>query len=98
MNRIIEEAIDYDDINKECIAKYGLKSCILYEKNENVYESRVLDNSLDNKYINKYECAELIPNLLKQKYTIIIIENQEIVAVHLPVQSQMFLPPIPLLQ
>lgn len=87
------------DIDKECIAKYGLRSCVLYEKNRMIYESRMLDNPRKNKYINKHECAELIPDLLKQKYTIIIIENKEIIAVHLPVvQSHMFLPPIPLLQ
>jgi uncharacterized membrane protein YbaN (DUF454 family) len=84
--------------DKECIEKYGKKSCILYEKNNVTYESRLLDNPMYNKQINKYEFAELIPNLLKEKYTIIIIQNQEIVAVHLPVQSQLFLPPIPLLQ
>lgn len=87
-----------NDIDRECVAKYGLKSCVLYEKNRMTYESRILDNPRKNKYINKNECAELIPELLKQKYTIIIIENKEIIAVHLPMQSQMFLPPIPLLQ
>lgn len=96
------------DFDTECRHRYGDKTCILYQiDNDNVtYQARVLDgNGTDGNnnspYIYKVEKNSfyvLIPKLLVQNYTVVIVEKlnniKDITAVHLPVQIQLSNPPI----
>lgn len=92
--------------DKECIERYGRKTCIIIQKtNLQKYEMRLLEKIKEGK-IETYEIEKnsfyyLIPNLLKYRYTVVIVEelpvegnHKEITAVHLPVQATLNTPPI----
>jgi len=87
----------------ECRQRYGEKTCILYQLDTfGTYQVRILD-SYENgsplqQTIEKSSFYVLIPKMLVQKYTVVIVEYQdhtrEVTAVHLPVQVQLSNPPI----
>jgi hypothetical protein len=91
----IKDSSLYD---KYCKDIYGDKSCLLVgtiikkskdNENEHIYEVRMLDQPDQRSTItSKKYFHTLIPNLLRYKYTVIIIEeidnNYEIMAIHLP--------------
>ena len=78
-----------------CKKMYGERSCLLMntlneiDGDDKLYEVRMLDK-LDQRSTttSKKYFHTLIPNLLRYKYTVVIIEivdgNYEIMAVHLP--------------
>lgn len=84
----------YDD---ECIQRYGIKTCIVAELQDDEYELRSLDDK-SVKMINKSKLYYIIPETLKKHYTVILVQkingSSEITAVHLPVQSYLNNPPI----
>lgn len=79
----------------ECMAKYGSKTAILYQiQNEFTpgsdnakYELRTLDNLGDPMTVSKKLFFELIPSLVSKKYTVVIVDyldgyGHDITAVH----------------
>mgnify|MGYP000754694550 CR=1 FL=1 len=98
--RIIENKSDNIKINinnthlfdNYCIELYGYKTCILFHIDLNNIEVRLLDriNYDQIKYINKKSLYNEIPNLLKNNYTVVLVEKlldtntTEITTIHLP--------------
>jgi len=85
--------------DKECADRYGIKTCILIEMLKDTFELRVLDCPVYNRIqVPKKRFYEIIPKMLMNKYTVVVIEqyphSKEITAVHLPVQSHLTTPPI----
>jgi hypothetical protein len=88
--------------DKECLQRYGEKTCILYQLDNSgvLFEVRSLDtgNTSDKYTVEKRCFHKLIPKMLFQKYTVVIIEQidcvKDITAVHLPVQVQLSNPPL----
>jgi hypothetical protein len=85
--------------SKECLEQYGAHTCILYETFFKNYQIHILDNQqIVQKYINKHDFYKIIPTMLQQTYTVIIVElkyaHHEITAVHLPKQLYLITPPI----
>jgi hypothetical protein len=81
--------------DKHCIELYGNKTCILYHVDLLNIEVRLLDQIRYNKnysvkYINKSYLYNEIPNLLKNNYTVVLVEKLlntniiDITSVHLP--------------
>ena len=81
--------------DKHCIELYGNKTCILFHIDSFNIEVRLLDHIRYNKnypvrYINKNSLYNEIPNLIKNNYTVIIVEHilntntTEITSIHLP--------------
>jgi hypothetical protein len=88
-----------DIYDKECVDRYGSKTCILFQKFHDTFELRMLDKSMEYLAIEKKHFFEIIPNLLSHKYTVVIVEKciddkSQIKAIHLPVQSHLTIPPI----
>lgn len=87
--RITTSSTMYD---KECLERYGPMTCILFEMKDSsniFYETRYLNNLCDEKkLINKDVFYELIPYLLSEKYTVVVVEEvdnkHEITAIHKP--------------
>jgi predicted transcriptional regulator len=82
----------------ECKERYGSKTCILLE-NQNIFEMRLLDvMQTAHAVVERDKLFEFVPKMLLQKYTVVIVENnnenKEITAVHLPAQSHLMSPPI----
>jgi hypothetical protein len=93
-NREIMAELDVTIHDEYCRKMYGERSCLLVnivdmDGEEKLYEVRMLDK-LDQRSTttSKKYFHTLIPNLLKYKYTVVIVEiidnNYEIMAVHLP--------------
>ena len=98
--RIIENKSDNIKINinnthlfdNYCIELYGYRTCILFHIDLNNIEVRLLDriNYDQIKYINKNSLYNEIPNLLKNNYTVVLVEKlldtntTEITTIHLP--------------
>jgi len=87
--------------DQECRERYGSFTCIFIETIQNRFEVRLLDGSQDSKlvyYMDRKNLVEMIPKMLFNRYTVVIIEEvrktKEITAVHLPMQSQLNTPPI----
>lgn len=87
--------------DQECKERYGSCTCIFIEATQNRFEVRLLDGSQDPGlvyYIERSNLVEMIPKMLINRYTVVIIEeirkSKEITAVHLPMQSQLNTPPI----
>ena len=80
----------YDDY---CKNMYGDRTCMLIkDPNIGLYEVRMLDKiENDTTTTSKKYLHVLIPNLLKYRYTVIIVEKicdaYEILAIHLPGQA-----------
>lgn len=78
---------DYDDY---CRNVYGVRSCIFYETNPDVFEIRYLDKNKTNHIINRSKLYIYIPKLIEELYTVVIVEylekthTNEIVAIHSP--------------
>ena len=78
--------------DKHCIELYGNKSCILFHIDSFNIEVRLLDHIKYSpvRYINKNSLYNEIPNLLKNNYTVILVEHilntntKEITSIHLP--------------
>lgn len=81
--------------DKYCIELYGEKTCILFYIDQNSIEVRLLDKIRYNKnypvrYIDKNFLYNEIPNLLKNNYTVVLVEyilnsnTTEITSIHLP--------------
>jgi hypothetical protein len=90
-----------DIYDTECIDRYGSKTCILFQITDEVYELRMLDKTMEDINVTKKHFFEIIPKLLSNKYTVVIVEKclclnnkLEIKAIHLPVQSHLTIPPI----
>lgn len=89
----VQDSSLYDTYCKDI---YGDRTCLLVgnmlknnKDNEHIYEVRMLDQPTQKSTItSKKYFHTLIPNLLRYKYTVIIIEeinkNYEIMAIHLP--------------
>lgn len=98
--RIIENKSDNIKINinnthlfdNYCIELYGYRTCILFHIDLDNIEVRLLDsiNYDQIKYINKNSLYNEIPNLLKNNYTVVLVEKlldtntTEITTIHLP--------------
>jgi hypothetical protein len=89
--------------DKECLERYGIRTCVIVEVSPDTFEVRLLDNRyLTEKkvvyLVKRDKLFEIIPKKLMYKYTVVIAEvrsnNKEITAVHLPVQHQLTTPPI----
>lgn len=88
-----------DLFDNECILRYGQKTCILIHYIKDIFELRLLDESLDDrKMVSQRAFYDLIPKLLTDQYTVVIVETinggRAITAVHLPKQAQLATPPI----
>jgi len=88
-----------DFFDKECHQRYGSHTCILIQCDDDIYEFRLLDNLSTATTITKRTFVDLIPQMLSQNYTVVIVENtlgigKEVRAVHLPKQTQLTTPPI----
>lgn len=81
--------------DKHCIELYGDRTCILFHIDLLNIEIRLLDHIRYNKnngikYTNKKSLYNEIPNLLKNNYTVILVEylentsTYEITTIHLP--------------
>ena len=75
----------YDDYSKKL---YGKRSCVFLEISQGIFQQRFLDERQNN-IIYKSDFYNLIPNLIQENYTVIIVETttknyKEIVAIHLP--------------
>lgn len=81
--------------DKHCIELYGDRTCILFHVDLLNIEVRLLDHIRYNKnngvkHINKNSLYNEIPNLLKNNYTVILVEyllntnTHEITTIHLP--------------
>lgn len=84
--------------DEECIQRYGIKTCLVAEIGNDIYELRLLDDYTFYETINRSNLYYIIPEMLKKHYTVIMVqkikESLEITAVHLPVQSYLNTPPI----
>lgn len=94
----IQQIKDSSLYDTYCKSIYGDRSCLLVgtivknnkdNESEHIYEVRMLDQPTQRSTItSKKYFHTLIPNLLRYKYTVIIIEeidnNYEIMAIHLP--------------
>lgn len=93
----------FDEYDKECTERYGIKTCILVETDKrDIFELRMMDKislkSRQRYILRRSNLFEVIPKMLFHKYTVVIVEqcpnSKEITAVHHPVQSQLTIPPI----
>lgn len=73
--------------DKHCLEIYGKRTCILFQLSEDTYQARFL-NKLTKRIINKKSFYMIIPSLVEDTYTVIIVDNidykKEIVAIHSP--------------
>ena len=73
---------------EECIKRYGKKTCILIQCEEDKYEMHALDDTSGNFLsVSKNLFFELIPQLVSKRYTVVIIDDipgsgHDITAVH----------------
>ncbi|NBP13168.1 hypothetical protein EBU95_02085 [bacterium] len=73
---------------QECLNRYGKKTCILIQCDEDKYELHDLDNTMRTFLsVSKNLFFELIPQLVSKKYTVVIIDDipgtgHDITAVH----------------
>jgi hypothetical protein len=85
-------------MEKECIERYGRKTCLLNQLQNDTFEIKTLDDSAESYIAERQSLYKVIPNLLISMYTVVIIECQrgcrEITTVHHPVQSHLAAPPI----
>lgn len=86
--------------DKECLDRYGIKTCLLIENKPGDFELRVLDCPVYKTiYVKRKSLCEIIPKMIGNKYTVVVIENclndvKEITAVHMPLQPFLNAPPI----
>jgi len=79
-----------DKYDNYCKKVYGVRSCIFYEINPNIFEIRYLDKEKFNERIPRSQLYIYIPKLIAELYTVIIVEylekthTNEIVAIHSP--------------
>jgi hypothetical protein len=95
----INDFLDTSIYDLHCNKMYGEKTCILFQidDNKNKYEMRLIDkikiheNGIS--YTKKDQFYKIIPELLHDKYTVVIIEKiddinnekkYDIIAVHVP--------------
>jgi len=90
----------YDKYDNECRVKYGDKVVILFQtvagdnvQDHDTFQMRYLD-TLDFKCVQRGQFYDIIPWLLIQKYVVVIVEQCELTAVHMPVQTSLSLPPL----
>lgn len=88
--------------DEECIRRYGIKTCIVSQLYDDIFELRLMDFS-KSEIIYRKNLYSIIPEMLTNNYTVILIENfkdenlkviPEITAVHMPVQAYLNTPPI----
>lgn len=87
--------------DKECIERYGKRTCMIVRV-AGGFEMRLLDKLEGSQAIAQITSNvlhKLIPQMLRYKYTVVIVEKingqgSEIIAIHHPVQSQLTTPPI----
>lgn len=88
----------YIHFDIECIQRYGEKTCLLHQIDSLLFQVRVLDKDIPYHIVERDYFHILIPKMLAQKYTVVIIEQvdceNDITAVHLPVQLYLSSPPI----
>jgi len=72
-------AIDSSIFDKECLQRYGDTFCILFELNDSDFEARMFKESQLRciKYISKRNLYNEIPNFLKDRFTVVIIEKSK---------------------
>lgn len=92
---------DLGNLQNFCIERYGYKTYMFIQKNINsvFYDLNCLDHSEHSKIINQNDFYKIIPELLDNKYTVVIInwldiKYMDIIAVHQPAQKQLNLPPL----
>lgn len=96
-----------NEIIKNCKSKYGIQVCVITQivKDSELYEFMYLDNCQPPNLIYKSKFYDIIPGLLENKYTVIIVEyiksfhsdsifELEIICTHHPVQKFLTLPPL----
>jgi hypothetical protein len=70
-----------------CLEIYGKRTCILFQLSEDTYQARFLNKSTK-KIINKKSFYMIIPSLVEDAYTVVIVDDidykKEIVAIHSP--------------
>lgn len=91
----------YTNYDKECLDRYGARTCIFIETKKDKFEVRLMDEiskQHQSMYVQRNYLYEAVPRMLTNKYTVVIIEQfvdtQEITAVHMPVQAHLTTPPI----
>ena len=93
INLFRHNTFEYDSslYDNYCINLYGTKTCILFQMKEQ-YEIRMMDKT-EKKTVttSKDVLYMLIPNLIRYKYTVVIVEEinghrHEITAIHLPIK------------
>jgi hypothetical protein len=98
----MEASCESSKYDKECLERYGEKTCIIVHKDEQC-ELRLLDKVRKHgevSYVTKSSLYQTIPDLLMTKYTVVVVEyleqnnQKEITAVHLPVQAMLNPPPL----
>uniref|UniRef100_A0A6C0E0R4 Uncharacterized protein n=1 Tax=viral metagenome TaxID=1070528 RepID=A0A6C0E0R4_9ZZZZ len=83
----------------ECMERYGIKTCMLYQRSNvvcggeeicdsDMYVLKFLDRRREEEVVSKKLFFELIPNLLAEFYTVVVIDKinmkYEMTAVHKP--------------
>jgi uncharacterized Fe-S cluster-containing protein len=90
MKRTRAVKCDTCPFDTECVSRYGAKTALLYKINDTEYMYKNLFKS-NRKKVQATLLYEFIPKLLKDKFTVLVIEageeSTEITAVHLPVQT-----------
>lgn len=90
------------NFDAECRQRYGEKTCIIYQIDPPQYQIKMLDSNCTktDQVVDKNSFYTLIPQMLVQDYTVVIVEQlgnssvREITTVHLPKQVQLSNPPI----
>jgi hypothetical protein len=91
------------ELEKHCLELYGEKTCIIRQTLHEVkkYEVLMMDNKNKNPmFTSSTFLYVLIPNLLKLKYTVVIVERihgtntSDITAVHFPERAGNLLTPV----
>lgn len=92
--------VSLEKVIDEYSAKYELPLCVLVKtengtKNDYIYEI-VFTETCKRNFILKSKLNILIPAILKKKICVILLENEEVVAVHLP-SNKLLLSAFPLI-
>lgn len=73
--------------DNHCLEIYGKRTCILFQLSEDTYQARFLNKSIK-KIINKKSFYMIIPTLVEDAYTVVIVDSiddqKEIIAIHSP--------------
>ncbi len=91
--------VNLEQFRGQCTTQYGPHTCILIQNGTTNFQMHFLDKHTETSLVNKTDFYYIIPNLLQNKYTVVVIEIQtpfkhEITAIHMPKQTHLTIPPL----